>query len=405
MTLARYPIPIAVLAALSLAACGGGGGGGSTTTAQTPTDPPQSSAPPRQSPAPSPEPPASPPDPIGPGAAGDDPDRELRAARAAATAVPRFEGIFAGSSAGGVTLSSNIDSRRVTTDLAVATFSGGRFLAGVAHQGEARRFIDSDDAIDRPSRIDSAYGVYWRGDWMKLGGALCRGRCPPTYSGNSSTLSLFSVDHSDNDSTDWLAVGRWTHIDHSRRTTEFGVFVDGPGFRESPSSLPIAGTATYSGLAVGHFISRAAGEAVTNTGGGFTGGADLTADFGRDSIVGCVGCDRDLPLAVVSTDSFRGIRFRIHLPTATFGARGVFQSGGVTISSSDLSARGVGVASQNGNWGGRFSRWTTSGGLEPRAVAAAFGASATWSDGGETIFVGALHGQSLPPERSALLRR
>lgn len=199
-------------------------------------------------------------------------------------------------------------------------------------------------------------------------------------------------------------MGEWTHIDRSRGTTEIGVFVDGPGFRESPSSLPIAGTATYRGLAGGHFYGRAAGETVTDR-GGFTGGVDLTADFARDSIEGCVGCDSDLPLDTVATDSFDGIRFRIRLPTATFGARGVFQSGGVTISNLNLSARGVGVASQNGNWGGRFSRWTTGGGLEPRAVAAAFGASATWSDGGETIFVGALHGQSLPPERSALLRR
>ena len=404
MTLARYTIPVAACAVLSLAACGGGGGGGSTTTAQTPADPPQSSVPPRQSPEPSPEPPASPPDPIGPGAAGDDPDRELRAARAAATAVPRFEGIFAELPAGGVTLSTNVDSRRATTDLAVATFSGGRLLAVVERQGKSDLFIDSDDATSRPSGGSSSYGVYWSGDWMRFGGVSCDGSCAPTYSGDTRTSSIFSVHYSASDPTDWLAMGKWRHTDRSRGTTEVGVFVDGPGFRESPSSLPIAGTATYSGLASGDFYGRAAGETVTDS-GGFTGGVDLTADFARDSIVGCVGCDSDFPLETVATDSFDGIRFRIHLPTATFGARGVFQSGGVTISSSDLSARGVGVASQNGNWGGRFSRWTTSGGLEPRAVAAAFGSSATWSDGGETIFVGAFHSQSLPPERSALLRR
>lgn len=399
MTLARYPIPIAVLAALSLAACGGGGGGGSTTTAQTPTDPPQSPAPPRQSPAPSPEPPAPPPDPIGPGAAGDDPDRELRAARLAATAIPRFEGVFAGSSTGGVTLSSNVDSRGVTTDLAVATFSGGRFLAGVAHRGETRRFIDSDDAIGRPSRTDSPYGVYWRGERTSFIGASCRGFCAPTYSGDTTTSSIFSVDYADSDPTDWLGVGYWTHTDRSRGTKEFGVFVDGPEFSRSPSSLPIAGAASYQGLVTGHFIGRAAGQSAADT-GGISGGVDLIADFGRDSIMGCVGCDSDLPLSIVGAEAFEGTRFRIRLPAATFDSRGVFQSGGVTIENPDL-----GGSHQNGSWGGRFSSWTTSGGLEPRIVAAAFGASATWSDGGETIFVGAFHGQSLPPERSALLRR
>lgn len=383
MTLARYAIPVAALAALTLAACGGGGGGGSTTTAQTPADPPQSPAP------------------TAPG----DPNRELRAARAAAAAAPRFDGVFAGSSTGGVTLSSNVDSRRATTDLAVATFSNGRFLAGVEREGKSDLFIDSNDATNRPSRQTSHYGVYWRGDWTHLSGISCRGRCTPTGSEDTSTISVFSVDYSASDPTDWLAMGRWTHIDRSRRTTERGVFVDGPGFSESPASLPIAGTASYRGLARGHFISRAAGETVTDAGGGFTSGADLTADFGRNGIVGCVGCDSDLPLTTTSDEAGFRTGFRIHLPTATFDFRGVFQSGGVTISNLNLSARGVGVASQNGNWGGRFSRWTTGGGLEPRAVAAAFGASATWSDGGETIFVGALHGQSLPPERSALLRR
>ncbi len=127
MTLARYAIPVAACAALFLAACGGGGGG-STTTAQTPTDPPQSPAP----------------------TASGDPNRELRAARAAA-AVPRFDGVFAGSSTGGVTLSSNVDSRRATTDLAVATFSNGRFLAGVEREGKSDLFIDSNDATSRPT--------------------------------------------------------------------------------------------------------------------------------------------------------------------------------------------------------------------------------------------------------------
>ena len=44
----------------------------------------------------------------------------------------------------------------------------------------------------------------------------------------------------------------------------------------------------------------------------------LTADFGRDSFEGCVGCDSDLPLTTTSDEAGFRTGFRIRLPTAAF---------------------------------------------------------------------------------------
>ena len=126
------------------------------------------------------------------------------------------------------------------------------------------------------------------------------------YSKSGSSVAYVSVSWNNSDSSDYLAGGAWMHLDGDLQSGEpvsvasVGAFVDGPEFSSAPT-LPTSGTAEFRGRASGLYTyyygpggQEQFGELFPAAGseesGIFAGVTTLTADFGRNTISGCIGC-------------------------------------------------------------------------------------------------------------------
>ena len=314
-----------------------------------------------------------------------DPGKVAQGASRAATSLPYF---------GSVTQSTNRDANGVTTDRAGAAFEGAGLTVTITHADSSTLTIDTADAVDSDSSRDTLTNIpgasrTWR-TWSTL-----------NVSGRSRTLTGLGVTSANGDPSDWLAGGYWLHIAGENllasaptvTSADIGAFVDGPELRSPPSNLPGTGTASYEGLASGAFYSRGGTTSPwRNATGDFDAIATLTADFGDNTIRGCVGCKGDVQVTGVSQDSATGEwsditdtdDVQIRLGAAQIDSNGTFRVQDVTTF---RPGDGPTTTEETGSWGGRFSSIPVATG-EPRLAAGTFGSTRTLSDGGERSYVG-----------------
>ena len=201
----------------------------------------------------------------------------------------------------------------------------------------------------------------------------------------------------------YLSMGYWMHFSGDLLSLditggEIGTFVDGPELDLSaPPDMPISGTASYSGPANGIYAAQYGTDTVGPPGstiiGEYFGTMDLTADFGANSIRGCVGCSGTAAYYGDYTDGSTGETYpyidqeevpttRILFGDTPFDSNGTFTGTNVTIVDDAIP-----FTSSSGAWGGRFSNLPAANG-DPRLVAGTGGGEAESAGGSSVIFIG-----------------
>ena len=303
----------------------------------------------------------------------------------AATATPGF---------GSVTQSTNTNNDGETTDRASATFTDDpqgapRLVVSVTQSGQ------STIEIDTGSGVGNALDSYT----SPIEGRMNAYAVPLHLSNTALTLATVDVGWSSSDATDYVAMGAWVHatgdvLNGEVTSASIGAFVDGPEIRSAPT-LPLAGTATYSGPAEGMYAVEYGTDGVSVPEGSyeigfFLGDTTLTADFGANHISGMV--DGIYLVGVTVTPNGDAETFDVlsdyefHMGATSLVADGTFTGTDVMLHHPGLS-----FDSNAGSWGGRFSTKEDSEG-NPRLVAGTAGGSATTSGGSTASFVGAFVG-------------
>ena len=218
----------------------------------------------------------------------------------------------------------------------------------------------------------------------------------------SASAARVAVSWSNADRTDYLAGGYWLHVTgqsnpFSIRNVEIGAFMDGPELSGSPN-MPIQGQADYVGLAAGLYAGRVgdgfpgSSPPGSTQAGEFASIITLTADFGNETISGCVGCAAPIYIDGIYRDGVTGetypfapiaTEYRVLLDPTPFDSNGRFRSRNVRLVEASIPN-----LQSSGTWGGRFSNKSDSTG-QPRLVAGTLGGHATIPDGSESAFVGA----------------
>ena len=197
---------------------------------------------------------------------------------------------------------------------------------------------------------------------------------------------------------DYLAGGYWIHATGevaagNSSQAEIGAFVDGPELRGAPT-LPVAGTATYSGFAAGAYAALLGVEFGNDRGrqdiGEFEADVSLTADFGNATLAGSL---ENIVLDYVSTTpdgqveehGGESVDYGLTLGEVSIRDDGTFVGGDVGLSLP------LGPVTTQGSWGGRFSAANDADG-NPRIVAGTIGGTGSTLGGTEVSFVGAFYG-------------
>ena len=215
-------------------------------------------------------------------------------------------------------------------------------------------------------------------------------------SGGVSTIASVTVEWSSTDSTDYLAGGYWLHGGASAGI-EIGAFIDGPNYEDLTHSLPVTGTATYTGVAGGGYLGLAGTDQIAPAGtleqGEYSGNVRLTADFGTSQIsgridnVGVYNVSTYYPNGTSNFDPYTtSTAYGITLSPVPISPNGRFWGPGVTLTHPQAN-----ITSSTGTWAGRFSNVNDSAG-NPRSVAGTNAAYATTAGGSEVIFTGAFYG-------------
>ncbi len=220
---------------------------------------------------------------------------------------------------------------------------------------------------------------------------------PPLQPGHSSREWLLTENHydgkillyalvswNDADPADYLAAGWWLVYPPGAPYTAGkyatrGVFIDGPELDPAnPPNLPLTGTATYVGGAGGPYTyeygrdwgEELAGSSDTTE---FTGIIALTADFGKRSITGCLGCVEPIETAPgqhlyplltwrtpdpAASPADYDLRF-----SASFDAAGAFESSDITVTHPERT-----ITNAAGTWRGQFSNAPDADGNPRRVV-------------------------------------
>ena len=294
------------------------------------------------------------------------------AGNSAATNLPRFGSVTQSSNAGSVA--------GVTGDAASTSFNGREARLTIRRTDGSR--LSFNGATDRVGSL-----VY---DPI-LPGHTFRGDAMLKETATSVSVAAVYTNWNNADPTDYLAGGYWMHVTGSTSPpavtgAEIGAFVDGPELR-GPSTRPTTGRATYTGSAAGFYAYRSTQNVQI---GEFGGVASLTADFGANTISGCIGCNGGVNVSGIDVDtSGRVTEFvnvnvpvRVRMSPASIGGDGTFRNQRVSLERDDAT-----VTSTSGSWGGRFS--TIQSGGEPRLVAGTAGARWTEATGAQGVFAGA----------------
>ncbi len=231
------------------------------------------------------------------------------------------------------------------------------------------------------------------------------------YQDTATSAAYVSVSWHRDDPTDYLAGGYWIHLKGDLATdsitdADIGAFIDGSEFSSAPVMPPV-GTATYRGRAAGLYTyyygpmwepvdpRLEAGDKAT---GEYSGVMTLTADFGADTISGCIGCDENFETTevFVNTDGTRSeIYTALSLASIKFGSSPIKSDGTFTGEDVEIIIGGravpisIPVSDVQGSWGGRFSnRPAFDGSGDPRLVAGTTGAQFSHPDGSHGEFIG-----------------
>lgn len=269
------------------------------------------------------------------------------------------------------------------------TFNGERFTLQIDRQDGSSTTLDTDhdvvaDVVGIPSSENpvthrpAAEGYVYRSNEREY------------------TVARVSVEWASTDFTDYLSGGYWLHVDFATQGTEGGAFIDGPDF-EDPIQVPVTGTATYTGVAGGGYLTSAGTDLPISSGtlqqGEYEGRVSLTADFGSSQISGRIdniGLFHIVTLAPGEDTAHAPDRvdtdYEIILGAVPIGQTGTFWGEGVTLTHPQLQ-----ITSSEGLWAGRFSTIDDGAG-NPRAVAGTNRAYITTAGGTESAFVGAFYG-------------
>lgn len=171
---------------------------------------------------------------------------------------------------------------------------------------------------------------------------------------------------------DYLMIGWWAYFpgqqppDLDPFDRQGSTIVDGPEFDTAfPPDMPVAGTASYEGPALGTYSFRPAErpEDVSPeiedfyVADGWQGHATLTADFEAGMVHGCIGCEGDLVhrnalVAVRHPDvQFDPTQHEIHLLAHAFDP----EAGIIDGATSEVRHPSLEVTESDGGWGGFFS--------------------------------------------------
>ena len=234
------------------------------------------------------------------------------------------------------------------------------------------------------------------------------------YDGRVLLYALVSWDNTD--PTDYLAAGWWLIYPPDVPYWEFesatrGVFLDGPELDPAnPPGLPLTGTASYVGGMGGLYTynyGRAWGElAETAEIAEFNGPFSLTADFDRNRLTGCLGCQ-----GPIETDPGRHLYpiltwrtpdpaaspadYDLHF-AASFDAAGAFEDTEITVTHPERT-----ITNAAGTWRGQFSNVPDADG-NPRRVVGSTDVHFSEDDGSLGRFTGifdALTPATLKPDK------
>ena len=221
------------------------------------------------------------------------------------------------------------------------------------------------------------------------------------------TTAGVAIEWSSTDFTDYLAGGYWVHVDLTPPTApntfygaELGAFIDGPDYQDR-ASMPASGTATYTGIAAGAYVSSYGTDIpITGVGtvpgsvgvGDYRGEVSLVADFGQQSVSGQIdniSIDGVVvtPMGVIHpVDGER--TYTIHLGAASIGQNGRVSGLNVSVTHPMLTITG-----SSGTWASQFSTQDGSQG-HPQAIAGTHAGQFETAGGSQSIFAGAHYGAS-----------
>ncbi|MYK86399.1 MAG: hypothetical protein F4025_08385 [Synechococcus sp. SB0669_bin_7] len=214
------------------------------------------------------------------------------------------------------------------------------------------------------------------------------------YSSGGGRLQAASlrVHHNNEDFNDYAAFGYWLDWDTTPSNPvgrlELGLIADGPDF-EAPASLPLTGTAAYSGDFIGTFMHVNNNQDLVQL-GNYEGSLDLFVNFGRNIIAGgCIGCGRSVLeyLAVADASSENIYEYR-DLPSdyyAILNPTTLESNGQWTGNSINVQATGQTIITTDGGWAGRMSTLNNDDSLPYEAIGTAW---AEWRDAYGTGLVG-----------------
>ena len=363
-------------------------------------------------------------------------EKTLQSAKEAAVSLPRFGSVIQGTDS---------DADGVTTDRVSTEFDRGHeaeltsrkgvlgvqwnanpetiledpnLTVTIAHDNGVRITIDADDATDThrlPTGTFSIYRPYDQGSrtWYTA-----------DHTDTTATFSRVTVTTSADlfMSTLWVAKGYYLRLSGRNLLSTaptvtaayMGAFVDGDDLRlraDRPGEpyIPPTGTGRYKGLGSGIYTTQygtgyALPEGSTEF-GEFEGTTTLTANFADNTISGCFGCEGDISLTGVFTNSETGAQgpatntlsgYQFRLGEAKINPDGTFRANAVTLSNSNLQ-EGIRITEQGGTWGGRFTR-SSMAAAQPRLAAGTFGSQAILSDGRQSAYIGAFIAGNQHPE-------
>ena len=300
-----------------------------------------------------------------------DPEGTRVAANMAADNLPNFGSLTQSSNAGSVP--------GITGDRASAAFDGQNLDLTIQRpDGSSIQLNTADNALQSiPGTNAGIPGLERRRDIVMA-----------HIAENAVSAAVTYVNWNDSDPLDFLAAGYWMHYDlegdasgFTVTGTEIGAFVDGPEL-DGLASLPVDRTARYLEATQGFYVQNRDDQTDI---GGFTAIFELTADFGTNTVSGCVGCTGSIELSGFEDDSTSESATMLRLGPAPIGSDGSFRNQEVT-----LVTPGMTYAENSGSWGGRLSNVPDAAG-DPRLVAGTYGAKAATASGDGIAFVGAFY--------------
>ena len=257
----------------------------------------------------------------------------------------------------------------------------------------------TDDAVDSRSAVTPIPGHQAR-DWTFI---------KDVEEGTSIAYALVSWD-GDNPA-DYLMAGWWAEFpdqhfpDLSFRDSIQYAIVDGPEIDLSnPPQLPLEGQATYVGQAGGLYAYVPGTDWGEDEGAyvidEYEGAISITADFAKNTLSGCIGCEGDLATRRAHFGIFLGDEvldvgsvatgYELHFGDTPLNPDGTFEHVDVTVMHPERT-----VTHSEGQWGGSLSNIPDQEG-NPRLVAGFSGADFEESDGSVGAFFGTFVALSEP---------